>query len=453
MRPTVPRRTRRTILRGAGVVLTLPFLESLVPRAAAAKPAGDSGAARIAERRGRLVCVYKAHGVCNESWYPGEFGLEFPVTPSLAPLEPLRRRVTFLSGLSHGRNPEGGGHAGVDVWLTGSDPQRPRIQSLDQRVAAALRGQTRFDSLQLGTKSGTRSAMASFTLSYDEQGLGLPSENDLRRVFQRLFVDESRASRAAHEQRLLHRRSILDAVLEQSKSVAGQLNDNDRRKLDEYFQSVREVERRVAESQNWLDRPKPVVESASLALDVAIARNKSEFLRSMYDLASLALVTDATRVVTFVTSPEGANSEAWPELGLGGTHHSLQHHNGQPKALAKLAEIDRAEVALWSQFLAKLAAANDGDGNLLDRTVVLYGSGMNNGSNDFKNGRGTHGTRKLPLLVAGGEALGLRQGRHLHFDGDKTPLCSLHVSLLQAIGLEVDAFGDAKSRLDGLRAS
>ncbi len=437
--------SRRTVLRAAGIALSLPLLESLA-RGAAAPATKDE---QLLQKCGRLVCIYTPHGVCNEQWYPQQFGEAFPDTPSLQPLQELRQQATFFSGLSHLQSAEGLGHSGVDVWLTGRDPHSPKEISLDQVVAEKLQTATRVPSLQLGTRSGTGSSQAAFTLSYNKQGMGLPTENDPRRVFGRLFLAEDENSRELAAQRLADRRSILDSVHGQSQDLSRRLSKADQQKFAEYLQSIRDVELRLERSRSWLDKPKPAVNNAALNLDVRIRENKTDFLQTMYELAALALETDSTRVVTLVTAPEGNNSDAWPELGLTGIHHGLQHHNGKASTLAKFAEVDRMEVGLLAGFLKRLQSSNQQGETLLDRTLVLYGSGMNNGAG-YANGGGSHGTRKLPTLLAGGGKLGLQHGRHLDFPNDRTPLANVFVSLMQAIGIERDSFADSTGTLTGL---
>lgn len=433
---------RRAILRAGGVALTLPWLPSLCW---GGEEAGDTGQGRSP----RLVCIYKPHGVCNEEWYPKTFTDRLELTPTLQPLQALKQKVSMISGLSHPTVPEGRGHSGVDCWLTAVDPDSPRQLSLDQLAARGIGRDTRFGSLQLGTKAGAGSAGASFTLSFNDQGIGLPSVNDPLRIFEKLFVQDDAASIAAAEERLRDRRSILDAVLAQSKAVGRDLSVADRRKLAEYQQSVREVEQSLVRSRDWLDRPKPQIPRDQVALDVRIKDNKTEFLRTMYHLAALALITDSTRVITLVTAPEGNNAEGWPEFNVGG-HHGLQHHGGKEGALRKLAEVDRAEVELLAGFLQRLQKHQLDEGSLLDHSLVLYGSGMNNGKNDYSNGGGGHGTRKLPTLLAGGGAFGVKHGRHLHYDKDQTPLANLYVSLLTMLGLPEPGFRTATGPLAGL---
>jgi hypothetical protein len=425
--------------------MALPLFEAMLPRRAAAAEPGAPA---------RMVAIYAPHGVANESWYPTKTGRDFELSPSLSPLAPVRDATTVLTGLCHPRMPSGAGHAAAGRWLTGvregdrilNDFASPNQgDSLDQFAARRIGHLTRIPSLQLSSQSGAGLPGRSSTLSFNERGIPLPSMDKPRAIFNRLFVPDTQQGRAATEERYARRRSLLDAVQGEAKALRSGLGTGDRDRLDEYLQSVREVELQVQRDQRWLGRPKATVDPKTLDFHY---KDRSSFIRLMYDLTFLALRTDTTRIVTFMTGVE-VDGYNWAELGFKQGHHGLQHHNGKPEVLKRLAKVDRRQVALLTHFLQRLRAAEEADGNMLDRTAVLFGSGLNNG-NGLKNGTGVHGTRSLPLLFAGGMKLGVQQGQHLKFEGDTTPLCNLHYAMLEALDIPCEQFVDSTGRLTGV---
>jgi hypothetical protein len=401
-----------------------------------------------------MVAIYTPHGVANEAWYPTGYGRDFKLSPTLSPLEPVRDAATILTGLCHPRMPRGSGHAAAGRWLSGvregdrvlNDFASPnQSYSLDQFAARHIGHLTRMPSLQLSSKSGAGLPGRSSTLSFNERGIPLPSMDKPRAIFNRLFVPDTTNGRKAQAERYARRRSLLDAVQGEAKALHKELGSGDRERLDEYLQSVRDVERQVERDEKWLDKPKATVDAAEVTFDY---EDRSTFIRTMFDLTFLALRTDTTRIVTFMTGVE-VDPYNWHELGFKQGYHGLQHHNGTAAVLDRLAKVDKRQVELLSYFLQRLRAADDIDGNLLDRTVVLYGSGLNNG-NGLKNGTGVHGTRHLPLIFAGGMKLGVKQGQHLQFKSESTPLCNLHYAMLQAMNIQCERFVDSTGRLAGV---
>jgi hypothetical protein len=305
--------------------------------------------------------------------------------------------------------------------------------------------QTRVPSLELSTSGGTGSPGHSHTLSFTRDAVPLPAENSPRAVFERLFVDETGDTRKARLQRFAEDKSILDAVLGQSKELERKLGKQDQRKLDEYLTSVREVERRVKRAESWMDIPKPEVDAKSLALDAKPEERgkRQDWERVMYDLITLAFQTDTTRVVTLELGRE-ASGGYFTELGLNANHHELSHHGGDQTMLEGLHKIDMFHLEQLGYFLGKLKAVQEEESRLLDRTMILYGSGMNSGEG------GGHSPKNLPLLFAGGKDLGFKTGSHLQFDVDSTPFCNVHLAMLQALGLQRDRFLDSTGTLTGL---
>lgn len=435
--------SRRSFLRGTSVAIALPWLEAMSPSPVLGRSQGDENLPP------RLVCCYIPNGVNIAAWTPVDAGRNYSLSPSLAPLAPVKEYVSVLSGLGHGNSE--GGHFGADEFLTGADlngtPGRDYANSVSvDQVAARKHGLlTRIPSLELSSNSGSGAAGHSHTLAFDEQGTPLPAQNSPRAVFNRLFGADDAASRDKKLQRIAESRSILDSVADDARAMSRKLGGADRRKLDEYLQSVREVERRVTRHEAWLDAPKPKVSADGLHLDTSPldARHRSRYFRTMFDVMLLALQTDATRVITFALEREAGGGQ-FDEIGVPDVQHSLSHHGGDPGMLERLARIDRFLVEQFAYFLGRLHTAIEGDANLLGRTMVLFGSGMNSGQ------RGDHSPRNLPLLLAGGERLGLKQGHHLRFDVGATPFCNVHLTLLQRMSVEQDAFMDSTGTLTGL---
>lgn len=442
--------TRRTILRSAGAAIVLPMLDGLRPKPVFADQPQDTNFDSAA----RMVCVYTPHGVRNSMWYPEQAGFDYPSSPTLRSLEPMRDDVSVLTGLCHPRMSANVGHAAAGRWLTGVheddrilvDFASPnKSASMDQLVAANVGNQTRWPSLQLSTEAGAGVPARSKTLSFNSRGRPLPAMNKPRAVFNRLFVPDTPADRAAELERYERRQSLLDNVISESRALRRRLGQADRQRLDEYLESVREVERQLDRDQKWLNRPKPSIDAAEPQFEF---KTRSEFIKVMYDLIFFALQTDSTRIITFMSGVE-VDLYKWREVNVNKPYHELQHHSGHRDKLAGLAKVDKREVDLLAGFLERLRSIPIGDASLLDHTMVLYGSGMNNGMG-LADGRGQHSTRKLPILLAGGRKLGIKQGQHLTFENDATPLCDLYVTMLQCMGVERERFVDGNGRLTGL---
>jgi len=435
--------SRRHLLRGSGVALALPLLDCMRADAAPStfKPWGASSIAQP-----RMICCYVPNGVNIMQWMPTDSGTSYTLSPTLAPLAAHREQFSVISGLGHPASQ--GGHSGADTWLTAADltatpgADYTNSQSIDQLVAAVHGPHTRFPSLQLSDQSGTGAAGHSHTLSFDASGTPLPAENSPRRLFERLFVKDSAADREATLARYAERRSILDTVLGEAKRLERRLGAADKRKLDEYLGSVRATEESVERLQAWIDRPKPEVPETDLQLasQPGNAHDRPMWIDVMLELCYLAFITDSTRVISFEWSREAGG------FGGGGeNHHELSHHGGDADMLAKLAVIDRFHVSRLARFLDMLSATSEADGTMLDRTAVLYGSGMNSGKG------GEHSPKNLPLLVAGGSGLGLTHGQHLAFaEESHPPLSNVLLTLAQATGCETDRFADATGTLTGL---
>jgi len=443
--PGGARLSRRHVLRAAGAAVTLPVLDAMLPRAwgmpSSFEPLPKSGVVQP-----RLVCCYVPNGVNILDWVPADRGDNYTLSPTLKTLEAYRNDFTVVTGMGHPHSK--GGHSGADTWLTGADlASKPGADytnsvSIDQLVAAVHGPQTRYASVQISDMGGTGGAGHSHTLSFDPLGTPLPAENSPRRIFERLFVPESAADRAATLARYAERRSILDAIGGDAKALHRKLGATDQRKLDEYLASVRDTEKQVERMEQWIDRPKPTVSDQGLQLDSqpCNAHDRPMWIDVMLELTYLAFITDTTRVITFEWSREAGG------FGVGGeNHHELSHHGGDAGMLAKLAAIDRAFLEKLGRFIGMLKKTAEADGSMLDRTVVLYGSGMNSGKG------GEHSPKNLPLLVAGGSKLGMKLGRHIAFDDDThPPLANVLLSVAQKVGCETETFSDSTGTLDGL---
>jgi hypothetical protein len=432
--------SRRTFLRGAGVSIALPFLEAMLPVRAGAQSAARG-------RPPRMAFVYIPNGVNIADWRPRGEGRNWQFGPTMEPLQPLKDDLCVISGLGHPRS--SGQHDGADTWLTGADLKGTpgydykNSVSVDQVAAESHGLETRIASLQLSFANGTGPPMHTATLSFNRDGTALPAQNNPEELFNRLFHAETGGSRTAKKQRFDEDRSILDAVLDDANLLNRRLGVRDQRKLDEYLTSVREVERRVQTNRSWLDKPRPPVESRGLALDARFGDHHMQpWFRTMYDLIALAFQTDTTRIATFETGAEAGGGRL-EELGTG-VQHEYSHHGGDPNMLKTLARIDRYHIENFAYFLDRLKSTQDGDAPLLDRTMILFGSGMNNGET------GTHSPKDVPLIFAGGKALSLETGHHLRFDVDSTPQSNLLLSMLNRMDEKRTSFSDSTGLLSGL---
>ncbi|MEJ6580022.1 MAG: DUF1552 domain-containing protein [Akkermansiaceae bacterium] len=437
---------RRTVLRGLGACLSLPLLEAMFPSSLRAAPSQYRPLAQSLARHPRAIFCYVPNGVNILDWMPKGTGSDFELSPTLEVLAAHRQDLSIVTGLGHPNSR--GGHSGADTWLTGANltavpgKQYANTISADQIIAEKHGAQTRFPSLQLSDGSGTGSAGHSHTLSFDRKGTPLPAENSPQRLFERLFVPDGDDSKAATLRRYAEKKSILDSIASDAKALDSKLGTADKAKLEEYFTSVRETERRVARMESWIDVPKPAVESQHLQLNSqpGNGHDRPMWIDVMLELSYLSFVTDTTRVITFEWSREAGG------FGGGGeNHHELSHHGGDPGMLNSLAKIDRFHLERLGRFLSFLKETEEADSQMLDSTMVMFGSGMNSGEG------GAHSPKNLPLLLAGGKSLGLKHGQHLaHDQEDHPPLSNVLTTMIQKMDVESDTFQDATGPLDGL---
>lgn len=437
---------RRTFLRGLGSVVALPLLDAMVPAmtALAATPATPVR---------RLGFVYVPNGVIQDQWVPSTTGTGFELSPSLRPLASVKDHLLVLSGLAQKQAESfgdgNGDHArGCASWLNGIHPKRTEgagVQAgttADQIAARELGQFTRLPSLELALESQERglgscdngyACVYINTISWRSPGSPVPMEIQPRVVFDRLFGDGGSASTRLAQAR--RSRSVLDSVRQEVAGLEKTLGAGDRVRVTEYLESVREVERRIQRSESQAD--------LSLALPdrpTDIPEEFAEHMRLMFDLQVLAFQADITRVTSLLIGRE-QSGRSFPEIGIAEPHHSLSHHRDDPAFIAKKAKIDAYHVQLYSYFLEKLKATTDGDGSLLDHSVILYGGGLGNPN--------LHEHTNLPVLLAGRAGGQLKTGRHLAYP-ENTPMTNLLVSLLDKVGVRVETLGDSTGRLEQL---
>lgn len=436
--------SRRSVLRGLGTCLSLPLLDAMLPSAYAA-PSTFKPLAKSLARQPRMICCYVPNGVNIMQWVPETSGADYQMSPTLETLSSHRSDFTLFSGLGHPASQ--GGHSGADTWLTAADltatpgSDYTNRVSVDQIISERHAPETRFGSLQLSDSSGTGSAGHSHTLSFGRSGTPIPAEDSPQRFFERLFVPNREGDRQATLQRYAEQRSILDSVLEEARALQRKLGKPDQLKVSQYLDSVRETEQRIMRMEGWIDVPKPEIDSRDLQLSSqpGDAHDRPMWIDVMLELSYLAFVTDTTRIITYQWSREAGGYG-----GGGENHHELSHHGGDEGMLDKLATIDRFHLSRLGQFLDLLKATDDGDGTMLDHTLVLYGSGMNSGKG------GEHSPKNLPLLLAGGSGLGVQHGGHRAYSpDDHPPLSNLLLDLIQKMGVETDTFADSTGTLLG----
>jgi hypothetical protein len=432
---------RRTFLRGAGVTLALPLLDAMIP--------SFSGAAAAAAPVRRLGFIYIPMGCNWYQWFPKDVGTIAELSPTLSTLTPFLNQVTVISNMELKNSYSPGNHATSNAGFLsaarakmteGADYEL--ATTVDQIAAKQLGKETRLPSLELamdlttpiGACDGGMSCIYETSLSWSSPTTPLPAEANPRVVFERLFGDGgSAADRLAA---LREDGSLIDFVSEDIAHVQKKLGPGDRTKLSQYLETVRELERRIqkAESQT----AKTVM--PDLTRPVGVPSEYADHARLMFDLQVLAMQADITRVITFQLARE-ASTRTYPEVGVPEAHHPTSHHGNDPEKLAKLAKINAYHVSLFAYYLEKLKSTPDGDGSLLDHTMILMGSGMGNPD--------IHNHVNLPIVVAGGGAGKQKGGRHIKY-AEPTPLANLHLTLLERAGVHLDKFGDSSGRVDEL---
>jgi hypothetical protein len=432
---------RRTFLRGVGASLALPLLDAMVP-AMTAQAATPAAPVR------RLGFVYMPMGCDLPRWTPPGEGKLDKLSPILGSLEPVKDYITVMTNLEL-RNAYPGTHATSNAAFL-SCARAKHTEStdyylgttVDQVAAKQLGRETQLPSLELamdmlqtvGQCDNGYACVYQNNLSWSSPTTPLPAEAHPRLVFETLFGDGG--SRADRESALRRRASLLDFVKDDITRLGQSLGPADRAKLDEYLESVRDVERRIQlAARSVKENPLP-----DLDRPVGVPASYADHARLMFDLQVLAWRGDVTRVITFQLARETSN-RTYPEIGVPDPHHPLSHHGNDPAKVARMAKINAFHVSLFAEFIGKLKATREGNGSLLDQSVVLYGSGMGNPN--------VHDHTNLPILVAGGAACGLKGGRHIRFDRP-APLANLYLTLLDKVGVRLDKFADSSGRVDGL---
>lgn len=433
---------RRTLLRGLGAAIALPWLEGMAPSAFGATPLPPK----------RLGVFYTPNGMRMDKFTPTTTGADYELTTILKPLAAFKDKFTVVSGLAHynasalGDGPGSHGRS-CGAYLTGAHPKRTEGSdllcgiSMDQVVANHIGQQTQLTSLELGLEPPSLlgscdvgySCTYTNTLSWRSPTVALPVTVNPRDVFERLFGDGTTLDEKSRLQRLARKASILDFVAADAARMSKALGANDRRKIDEYLTSVRDVERRIERaSAQTID-----FDSGALVLPAGIPNDFAEHTRIMIDLQVLAMQTDMTRVTTFMLGRELSN-RTYPEVNVPDSHHSLSHHGGDEEKIAKLVRINRFHMEQFAYYLERMSTTADGEGSLLDSTLVLGGASLGEPNE--------HDNMDLPAIVAGG---GLRGGRHIAVP-KHTPMCNLMLTLMQQLGVPADSFGDSTSPINEL---
>jgi hypothetical protein len=429
---------RRTFLRGVGAALALPFLDSMVPALTAT-------ANTAANPKARLGFVYIPHGVIMDDWTPTIVGAGFEFTPILKPLEPFRQSLVVVSNLAAPLQNSGSHAAAAGSWITGVGPKRtdgPDFQAgttIDQLVAKRIGQDTTFPSLEVATEDFTGlvgacdpgySCAYMNTLVWQTPTTPLPMEINPRIVFERMFGGG--ATRDERLARMRTDRSILDLVREDLADLQGGLGAADRTRLGDYLDHVREVERRIQSTEQQADTQLTVP-----VAPVGVPESFEEHVGLMFDLLALAYQADLTRVFTFMMARE-VSQRTYPQIGITEPHHSISHHGNKPDKIAGHAKLNTYHVSLFAKFLERLRSTPDGDGSLLDHSLIVYGSGMSNG-----NG---HTPFPLPFVTVGltGQIKG---DRHLMV-AEQTPSANFMLSLGDKFGVEADRFGRSTGRVD-----
>lgn len=416
---------RRFFLRAAGITLALPLLESLSPRVLGSGLAvGSQAGAKIgAKRPTRMVCVGNMLGFYQPEFFPKNGGKDYDLPMLMQPMAPVRNDFTLYSGLDHGVK---GGHFAIHSFLSGVRQVDAKGMpegniSVDQRAAETVGGVTRFPSLTIGSEDGLHGGCM---MCWTRSGTRVPPIPGPKELFRTLFISESASDKARVADRFHLHGSILDAVNGDAKSLGKHLDSRDREKLDEYFTSVRDVEKQMELGKRWANVPKPKPgmaepENTDFVSDLPV----------LYDLIALALQTDSTRIATLEIAG-GFESKAF---GLRKDYHALSHHGQVQENIDGLLKLEKYQMEQFARFIAKLKSLEDGDGRLLDHTMVLFGSGMGNAN--------AHTNSNLPMILAGG---GYKHGEHKMFPAKgagRVPLSNLYLSMLHRFGVETNRFG------------
>jgi hypothetical protein len=433
---------RRTVLRGLGATLALPLLDGMVPALTALQKSAGKPVVRFG-------VMYVVNGMVMENWTPAAEGAAFELTPTLGSLAPYRDQLLVVSGLACVPTPgrPGGAHAKASTrFLTDVSPPTSETWldagvSMDQIVAGETGRHTQLASLELAIESGETAGACDVgfacaytnTISWRSANTPLPTQNNPRAVFERMFGDTASTDPKARLARIRQDKSVLDSVIQEAAALRGSLGPGDRTKLVEYLDAIRDVERRISKAEEQSDLALPLIEHPA-----GIPATYDEHVKLMCDLQVLAYQSDLTRVVTFMLGRE-FSGVTYPQIGVPDAHHPVTHHQKEPEKVAKVAKINAYHVTQFAYLLDRLRSTPDGDGSLLDHAMLMYGTGMGDCN--------AHDPRNIPLLLAGGGAGQLKGGRHLRYPKE-TPLANLHLTLMDKLGVKRDQIGDSTGRVD-----
>ena len=439
---------RRTVLRGLGTALALPWLDAMMP-ALTALAKSEAKPVR------RFSITYTGNGVAPGFYEPKAEGAGYELSTILQPLAPYKNRAIVISGID---NPiaealEGeprGGHGRIPAAFMSGTHCKPTLggdfragTSIDQMFAEHYGRETQLASLELTTESPEFggscdtgfACVYTNTLSWKGPTTPLPMQNNPRVVFERLFGDSGSTEAAVRLARLKSRASVLDSVMEKTADLNKRLGSDDRSKLDDYLTSVRETERRIQKAEEQSDRELPIVEQP-----IGVPSDYAEHAKLMMDLLALAYQTDLTRISTFMLARE-VSAHAYPEIGVSDSHHPLSHHQDEPAKLERLHKINEYHFRQFGYLVKKLASLKEGDGTMLDSTLFLYGTGISDSNTHFHD--------DLPIAVVGGKNAGIKGGRFFRYPKG-TPLTNLHVTVLEYMGVPVEKLGDSTGKVTRL---
>ena len=431
---------RRSFLKGLGASLALPCLEIM----------GEEEQLKQSQIK-RNCFLYFGNGVSlppksnpvhkDWHWFPHETGSNYKFTQPLSPLEPFRDKMSIVGGLHHPKAALADIHVCSDIWMTGANlggTEYANTMSADQVAAEHLKSDTRFPYLTFSCDGGVGFKSRIGTISFDRNGRPISSESDPKLIFERLFK-QGTGSIESQRKSLDYEAKLVDMVLENARELNKKLGKNDREKMDQYLTSVSQIEDNVKRTSQWLDTPIKKVDSSHVKLDADMNINPDKYYETMFDLITLAFEADLTRVATFMMTREDGMgiADTFPSIlfGMGG-HHGLSHSGATEGGYLNWAKYDQFLSSRLAYFLKNLDERKEGNGALLDNSIVLYGSGCSS----------THNFKNLPLVLAGGKNMGLKHGSYHNF-ADKLPMNNMHYSILKATGVPVNSFGDSTGLL------
>ena len=436
---------RRQFLRGAGAAVALPFLDAMVPAL--------SKAANLAKPPVRMAMVYVPNGIDMRNWNPGYEGRLEALPRILQPLEPFKQDITVLGNLTHNAGRallDGAGDHGrcCASYLTGIQPRKTMVDiktgvSFDQIVASQVGKNTRFPSLEIGMEDARQagdcdsgySCAYTNNLAWRTETQPLPPMLNPRVVFERLFGTGASLTPEARARQNRYRRSILDMVTEDTHKLEGDLGPADRRKLDEYLSSIREIEHQIDRAEKDNAQLSPGMDKP-----YGVPSDFGEHFKLMTNMVTVAFQADQTRVVTFLVTREGT-SRAYPEIGIPDGHHPLTHHRNQLPLMEKVAQINTFHVRQFAGWVEKLKSIREGDSTLLDNSMIVYGAGLSDGNR--------HSHEDLPTLIAGRGGSHFQPGRSVIYRRE-TPMCNLFVTMMDRMGVPTEHFGDSTGPISGL---